>query len=41
MRGVDRNRVRKMAHATVLVFVRLLVPVSSRLKAKRHHRDSH
>jgi hypothetical protein len=41
MRGVNRNRVREMAHAAVLVFVRLAVPVSSRLKAERQHCNGH
>jgi hypothetical protein len=41
MRGVNRNRVREMAHAAVLVFVRLAVPVSSGLKAKRQNCDGY
>ena len=41
VREVDSNRVRVMAHAAVLVFVRLAVPVSCGLKAERQHRNSH
>ena len=41
MRGVNRNRVREMAHAAVLVFVRLAVPVSSGLKAEGQNCNGH
>jgi hypothetical protein len=41
VRKVNRDRVREVAHAAVLVFVRLAVPMSRSLKAERQYRDSH
>ena len=41
VRQIDRDRVREMAHAAVLVFKCPAVPVSCGLKAERQHRNSH
>jgi hypothetical protein len=41
VREIDRHRVRKMAHAAVLVFECPAVPVSRGLKAEGQHRNSH
>jgi hypothetical protein len=41
IRGAECNRVRKMAYAAVLVFVRLAVPVSRGLHAEGQHGHSH
>lgn len=37
VRGVDRNRMRKMAHPAVLIFRRLAVPVCRGLQAERQN----
>jgi hypothetical protein len=41
VREINRDRVREMAHAAVLVFVWTAVPVPRGLKAEGQHRNSH